>query len=106
MAKRKPRPKKRKYKTEDLLADSVSEIREDFQERGFYAVDVQYDVRDEEEGQEVVFLLERGRVVKVGKVKEAEVLELPTADRDWLIERIGQQRGREAKELEKAGKRR
>jgi len=54
--------------TEDLLADSVSEIREDFQERGFYAVDVQYDVRDEEEGQEVVFLVERGRVVKVGKV--------------------------------------
>jgi hypothetical protein len=35
-----------------------------------------------------------------------EVLELPTSDRDWLIERIGQQRGREAKEIEKAGRRR
>ena len=35
-----------------------------------------------------------------------EVLELPTSDRDWLIERIGQRRGREAKEIEKAGKRR
>jgi hypothetical protein len=35
-----------------------------------------------------------------------EVLEMPTSDRDWLIERIGQQRSREAKELEKAGKRR
>ncbi len=39
-------------------------------------------------------------------VTMAEVLEMPTSDRDWLIERIGQQRGREAKELEKAGKRR
>ena len=35
-----------------------------------------------------------------------EVLEMPTSDRDWLIERIGQQRGREAKEIEKASKRR
>jgi hypothetical protein len=35
-----------------------------------------------------------------------QVLELPTSDRDWLIERIGQQRGREAKEIEKAGRRR
>jgi hypothetical protein len=33
-------------------------------------------------------------------------LKLPTTDRDWLIERIGQQRAREAKELEKAAKRR
>jgi hypothetical protein len=36
----------------------------------------------------------------------SEVLELPTSDRDWLIERIGQQRGREAREIEKARKRR
>ena len=36
----------------------------------------------------------------------AEVLEMPTSDRDWLLERIGQQRSREAKEIEKAGKRR
>ena len=35
-----------------------------------------------------------------------QVLDLPTSDRDWLIERIGQQRTREAKEIEKAGKRR
>jgi len=35
-----------------------------------------------------------------------EVLELPVSDRDWLIERIGQQRSREAKEIEKASKRR
>jgi hypothetical protein len=35
-----------------------------------------------------------------------DALELPTADRDWLIERIGRQRAREAKELEKAAKRR
>ena len=36
----------------------------------------------------------------------SEVLELPVSDRDWLIERIGQQRSREAKEIEKASKRR
>jgi len=35
-----------------------------------------------------------------------EVLEMPISDRDWLIKRIGQQRGREAREIEKAGKRR
>jgi hypothetical protein len=35
-----------------------------------------------------------------------EVLDMPTADRDWFLERIGQQRTREAKEIEKAGKRR
>ena len=35
-----------------------------------------------------------------------EALELPISDRDWLIERIGQQRSREAKEIEKASKRR
>ena len=34
----------------------------------------------------------------------SEVLELPVSDRDWLIERIGQQRSREAKEIEKASK--
>ena len=31
-------------------------------------------------------------------------LDLPTTDRDWLIERIGSQRAREAKELEKAAR--
>ena len=31
-------------------------------------------------------------------------LELPTTDRDWLLERIGQQRAREARELEKAAR--
>ena len=39
-------------------------------------------------------------------VSMSEVLEMPTADRDWFLERIGQQRGREAKEIEKARKRR
>ncbi len=39
-------------------------------------------------------------------VSMAEVLEMPTSDRDWFIERIGEQRSREAKEIEKAGKRR
>lgn len=31
---------------------------------------------------------------------------MTTTDRDWFLERIGQQRSREAKEIEKAGKRR
>lgn len=35
-----------------------------------------------------------------------EVLEMATSDRDWFLDRIGQQRGREAKEIERAGKRR
>lgn len=35
-----------------------------------------------------------------------DALELPTTDRDWLIERIGNQRVWEARELEKAAKRR
>jgi len=36
----------------------------------------------------------------------SEVLAMTAADRDWFLERIGQQRSREAKEIEKAGKRR
>ena len=36
----------------------------------------------------------------------AELMETPTSDRDWLLERIEQQRSREAKEIEKASKRR
>jgi hypothetical protein len=36
----------------------------------------------------------------------ADALELQATDRDWLLERIGEQRSREAKELEKASKRR
>lgn len=35
-----------------------------------------------------------------------EALELPTSDRDWLIERIGTQRSHEAQQLERAGKKR
>ncbi|WP_375743663.1 hypothetical protein NR800_37230 [Corallococcus interemptor] len=35
-----------------------------------------------------------------------DALELPTSDRDWLLERMGQQRAQEAKALEKAAKRR
>ena len=34
----------------------------------------------------------------------AEALELPLADRDWLIERMGEQRRREAREIEQAAK--
>ena len=34
-----------------------------------------------------------------------EALELPVGDRDWLLERIGTQRSREARELEKAARR-
>jgi len=33
-----------------------------------------------------------------------EALEMTTADRDWFIERIGDQRSREAKEIERARK--
>jgi hypothetical protein len=36
----------------------------------------------------------------------ADALDLPVHDRDWLIERIGGQRSKEAKELEKAARRR
>ena len=39
-------------------------------------------------------------------VSMSEVFAMPISDRDWLIDRIGQQRGREAKEIEKASKRR
>jgi len=31
-------------------------------------------------------------------------LEMHTSDRDWLLERIGEQRSREARELEKAAR--
>jgi len=34
----------------------------------------------------------------------ADALDLPTTDSDWLLERIGQQRTREARELEKAAR--
>ena len=34
-----------------------------------------------------------------------EALDLPVGDRDWLLERIGAQRSREARELEKAARR-
>lgn len=35
-----------------------------------------------------------------------EALDLSITDRDWLLERIGEQRRREAHEVTKAGKRR
>jgi len=35
----------------------------------------------------------------------SEALEMSTTDRDWLLERIGEQRSREARELEKAARR-
>jgi len=40
------------------------------------------------------------------QVSLGEALDLSTGDRDWLLERIGEQRTREARELEKATRRR
>ena len=40
------------------------------------------------------------------QVSLADAMELSISDRDWLLERIGEQRTREAHELEKAAKRR
>jgi hypothetical protein len=37
-------------------------------------------------------------------VTRDEVLELPLPERDWLLERVAKQRTREAKEIERAGK--
>jgi hypothetical protein len=37
-------------------------------------------------------------------VSLGDALELQTTERDWFIERIGEQRAREAKELEKAAR--
>jgi len=37
-------------------------------------------------------------------VDVATALEMSTSDRDWLLERIGEQRSREARELAKAAK--
>ena len=34
-----------------------------------------------------------------------EALELPVHDRDWLLDRVGTQRSREAREIEKAARR-
>jgi hypothetical protein len=34
-----------------------------------------------------------------------DALEMAPADRDWLLERMSEQREREAKQIEKAGKR-
>jgi hypothetical protein len=39
-------------------------------------------------------------------VEMSEALEMTPADRDWYLERIGEQRSREAKQLEKAARRR
>lgn len=36
----------------------------------------------------------------------AEGLDLPVGDRDWLVERVGEQRSREARELERANRKR
>ena len=36
----------------------------------------------------------------------SEALEMTPVDRDWYLERIGEQRSREAKQLEKAARRR
>ncbi len=40
------------------------------------------------------------------QVSVSEALALSTSDRDWLLERVGEQRGREASELAKAARRR
>jgi len=49
----------------DLYADSVARIRREFQERGFYAVDVQYTPRGEGGAQEIEFEIDRGKPVRV-----------------------------------------
>ena len=36
----------------------------------------------------------------------SEALDLPVQDRDWLLERIGSQRAREAREIEQAARKR
>ena len=40
------------------------------------------------------------------QVSLADALELPVGERDWLLERMGEQRQREGRELEKAARRR
>ncbi len=40
------------------------------------------------------------------QVSMADALELPVGERDWLLERMGEQRQREGRELEKAARRR
>lgn len=40
------------------------------------------------------------------QVSLADALELPVGERDWLLERIGEQRQREGRELEKAARQR
>jgi hypothetical protein len=37
-------------------------------------------------------------------VTVGEALDLDTSDRDWLLERIGEQRSKEAQAIERAGK--
>ena len=39
-------------------------------------------------------------------ISMTEALELSTADRDWYLKRIGEQRSREARAIEHAGRRR
>ena len=39
-------------------------------------------------------------------VSMTEALEMTPVDRDWFLERIGDQRSREARQIEKAAKRR
>ena len=39
-------------------------------------------------------------------ISMAEALELSTTDRDWFLERIGEQRNREARAIEEAARRR
>ena len=38
-------------------------------------------------------------------ISMAQALDLSTADRDWYLERIGEQRSREARAIEQAAKR-
>ncbi|MGO8992178.1 MAG: hypothetical protein ACLQVI_02540 [Polyangiaceae bacterium] len=38
-------------------------------------------------------------------MSRAEILEMPLEERDWLIERVAEQRKQEARELQRASKR-
>jgi outer membrane protein insertion porin family len=53
---------------ENLYSDTVRRIREYFQERGYYAVDVQHDLEGSPDERRIVFRIDRGRQVGVERV--------------------------------------
>ncbi|HXV75599.1 MAG TPA: outer membrane protein assembly factor BamA [Candidatus Polarisedimenticolaceae bacterium] len=53
---------------DDLYTDAVVRIREDLQQRGFYAVDVRHELHDTGAGETVIFEVDRGELVKVAGI--------------------------------------